>query len=143
VSVSSWLWLMLGCRLPVDGEDFVALPADEASAQVPGEPAAEPSHGASSSRRSFGPGMLAPWLPSQCPPAVAHGRAWRWPGPGCRCRGLRCPRHVITARRAAYLVGATPALIMIWVAPVWSSALSVHRPGGGAEAVPTSRSRPR
>jgi len=53
---------MLGCRLPVDGEDFVALPTDEAS------------------------------------------------------------------------VGATLALIMIWAAPVCSSAPSVHRPGGGAEA---------
>jgi len=45
-------------------------------APVLGEPVAEPSHGAGSSRRSFGPGMLAPWLPSQCP------RRWPMAGRG-------------------------------------------------------------
>ena len=126
---------MLGRRLPVDGEDFVALPADEASA---------PKFRANRSRnpataRAAAAGASAPgcWRLG-CRRNVPGGGPWQ--GVALAPSRVSLPEFTVSAAgnyfapSRPYLVGATPALIMIRAAPVWSSAPSVHRPGGGAEA---------
>jgi len=126
---------MLGRRLPVDGEDFVALPADEASA--PKFRASRPRNPATARAAAAGASAPGCWRLG-CRRNVPGGGPWQ--GVALAPSRVSLPEFTVSAAgnycapSRRYLVGATPVLIMIWTAPVWSSAPSVHRPGGGAEA---------